>query len=87
MRVTPWTHAGGSISMNCRRCSALRRCPGVSRAYAKRYGTDELVPFTAPSPAPPGTRANSFNFVRTGTAVPWTPVDERAEPKGGEKKP
>ena len=31
----------------CRDCGAARRCPGVSLAYAKRYGVDELVPFRA----------------------------------------
>jgi MoaA/NifB/PqqE/SkfB family radical SAM enzyme/2-polyprenyl-3-methyl-5-hydroxy-6-metoxy-1,4-benzoquinol methylase len=56
----------------CRRCSALPHCPGVSRRYARRYGVDELVPFTAGHTAPPKTRANSFNFVRTTTTVPWT---------------
>ena len=57
----------------CRRCSALRRCPGVSRQYARRYGVDELVPFTsATAPNAPKTRANSFNYVRTETTVPWT---------------
>lgn len=28
----------------CRQCSAVRRCPGIAYAYAKRYGTDELTP-------------------------------------------
>src|SRR6185369_11767379 len=56
----------------CRRCSALVHCPGVSRQYAKRYGVDELVPFTPRHTAPLRTRANSFNFVRTSTTVPWT---------------
>ena len=63
----------------CRQCSALRCCPGISRQYAKRYGTSELVPFVAgrpPAPesraAAPKTRANSFNYVRTETAVPRT---------------
>jgi MoaA/NifB/PqqE/SkfB family radical SAM enzyme len=56
----------------CRRCSALRSCPGVSRDYARRYGTGELVPFTPRRTRPAETRANSFNFVRTATAVPWT---------------
>lgn len=69
----------------CRRCPALRRCPGVSRLYAKRHGVDELVPFAAAVHSPetvpgprqgaattPATRANSFNYVRTETAVPWT---------------
>jgi ubiquinone/menaquinone biosynthesis C-methylase UbiE len=55
----------------CRRCSALPHCPGVSRRYAKRYGVDELSAFTSTTP-PPSTRANSFNFVRTATSVPWT---------------
>ncbi len=65
----------------CRDCTALRACPGVSRQYARRYGVDELVPFTSPAanhvPAPSGaaaptTRANSFNYVRSDTWVPWT---------------
>ena len=54
----------------CRGCSALLHCPGVSRRYAKRYGVDELSPFT-PHTTPPRTRANSFNFVRTSASVPW----------------
>jgi MoaA/NifB/PqqE/SkfB family radical SAM enzyme len=29
----------------CRTCAAARRCPGVSLAYAKHYGIDELMPF------------------------------------------
>lgn len=29
----------------CRQCVALRRCSGISLAYAKRYGVDELTPF------------------------------------------
>jgi MoaA/NifB/PqqE/SkfB family radical SAM enzyme len=29
----------------CRRCAALRRCPGLAHAYAKRYGVDEISPF------------------------------------------
>jgi MoaA/NifB/PqqE/SkfB family radical SAM enzyme len=29
----------------CRRCIAVRRCPGLSYAYAKRYGVDEIAPF------------------------------------------
>jgi MoaA/NifB/PqqE/SkfB family radical SAM enzyme/2-polyprenyl-3-methyl-5-hydroxy-6-metoxy-1,4-benzoquinol methylase len=56
----------------CRHCSALPHCPGVSRRYARRYGTGELVPFTSGTARPPTTRANSFNFVRTQTNVPWT---------------
>ncbi|TMA35210.1 MAG: methyltransferase domain-containing protein [Deltaproteobacteria bacterium] len=55
----------------CRRCAALRRCPGVSRGYVRRYGVDELVPFPSRRARPAKTRANSFNFVRTATAVPW----------------
>jgi MoaA/NifB/PqqE/SkfB family radical SAM enzyme/2-polyprenyl-3-methyl-5-hydroxy-6-metoxy-1,4-benzoquinol methylase len=64
----------------CRQCASLRVCPGISRQYAKRHGTYELVPFVAgraaaPAPRPvaaPTTRANSFNYVRTETTVPWT---------------
>jgi SAM-dependent methyltransferase len=44
----------------------------VSRKYARRYGVDELVPFTVSRMGIPTTRANSFNFVRTATTVPWT---------------
>ena len=29
----------------CRACTALPHCPGISRLYAKRYGTEELTPF------------------------------------------
>jgi len=32
----------------CRRCAAVRSCPGVAFRYAKRFGVDELVPFEAP---------------------------------------
>jgi MoaA/NifB/PqqE/SkfB family radical SAM enzyme len=32
----------------CRSCTAVRRCPGVSLAYAKRYGVGELTPFGPP---------------------------------------
>jgi MoaA/NifB/PqqE/SkfB family radical SAM enzyme len=32
----------------CRGCSALRRCPGVALAYARRFGVDELTPFAPP---------------------------------------
>ncbi len=63
----------------CRQCSSLRSCPGISRQYAKRHGTGELVPFTPgraaaakTRTAAPKTRANSFNYVRAETAVPWT---------------
>ena len=56
----------------CRRCSALRSCPGVSRAYVKRYGVDELVPFASQWTPAAKTRANSFNYVRTETSVAWT---------------
>lgn len=43
----------------CRQCPVLRRCPGISQAYAKRYGVDELTPFLGP-PAPlPSSRAET----------------------------
>jgi MoaA/NifB/PqqE/SkfB family radical SAM enzyme len=29
----------------CRHCTAARRCPGISRQYARQHGVDELVPF------------------------------------------
>ncbi len=29
----------------CLRCTALRHCPGVSLAYARQFGVDELTPF------------------------------------------
>src|SRR5262249_55961560 len=72
-RVYSMRHIEAELSAfgeQCRRCSALPCCPGVSRAYAKRYGVDELVPFTSRVSVPPKTRANSFNYVRTETAVP-----------------
>ena len=56
----------------CRRCFALPQCPGVSRTYARRYGVDELVPFSICRTTEPTTCANSFNYVRTDTVVPWT---------------
>lgn len=31
----------------CRRCSALRQCPGVALRYARRHGVGELSPFPA----------------------------------------
>jgi MoaA/NifB/PqqE/SkfB family radical SAM enzyme len=34
----------------CRQCVALRHCPGVSLAYARQHGVDELTPFL-PEPA------------------------------------
>jgi MoaA/NifB/PqqE/SkfB family radical SAM enzyme len=73
----------------CRSCLALRRCPGVSRAYARRYGTGELVPFTARRTRPPKTRANSFNFVRTTATVPCTAEAETctAHACGGDLDP
>jgi len=44
----------------------------VGRVPGGPPGVDELVPFTARRTRPEKTRANSFNFVRTATAVPWT---------------
>jgi MoaA/NifB/PqqE/SkfB family radical SAM enzyme len=32
----------------CRQCEAVRRCPGVSRVYARRFGVGELTPFASP---------------------------------------
>jgi molybdenum cofactor biosynthesis enzyme MoaA len=29
----------------CRGCAALRRCPGLALAYARRYGVGEITPF------------------------------------------
>ncbi len=74
-RVYSMRHIEAELSafgQACRRCSALPRCPGVSRAYARRYGVDELVPLTSGHAPAAKTRANSFNYVRTETAVPWT---------------
>ncbi len=81
-RIYSMRHVEAELSAfgeQCRQCSSLRGCPGISRQYAKRYGTGELVPFgsaraTAAKTrtAAPKTRANSFNYVRTETAVPWT---------------
>lgn len=33
----------------CRGCAALKRCPGVAEAYARRHGVSELTPFSASS--------------------------------------
>jgi len=47
-RLYSMRHIEGELSAfgeGCRRCSALRRCGGVSYEYAKRYGVDELTPF------------------------------------------
>jgi MoaA/NifB/PqqE/SkfB family radical SAM enzyme len=41
----------------CRRCTAVRRCPGVAVGYAKRYGVDELKPFLAPASDPAERRS------------------------------
>lgn len=81
----------------CRQCASLRVCPGISRQYAKRHGTDELVPFVPGRAAtrvehaatPPTTRANSFNYVRTDTTVPWTsdPSACAAHAHGGDRDP
>lgn len=74
-RIYSMSHIEASLSAfgeQCRQCVALRVCPGISRTYAKRYGTDELRPFSAPGQSPAAPRANSFNFVRTATSVPWT---------------
>ncbi|MBI3782621.1 MAG: radical SAM protein [Deltaproteobacteria bacterium] len=32
----------------CRSCAVVRRCPGVSRLYLKRYGTEDLTPLAGP---------------------------------------
>lgn len=34
-----------AFSEDCRNCSALKRCSGVTLEYAQRYGLDELSPF------------------------------------------
>ena len=47
-RVYAMRHIEATLSCfgeACRGCAAVRRCPGVALAYARRYGTDELVPF------------------------------------------
>jgi MoaA/NifB/PqqE/SkfB family radical SAM enzyme len=41
----------------CRRCVAVRRCAGLSYAYAKRYGVDELTPFPPDDAASEGNGA------------------------------
>ncbi len=35
----------GCFAETCRSCPAFATCPGVSEAYARRFGTAELVPF------------------------------------------
>lgn len=74
-RIYSMSHIEASLSAfaeQCRQCAALRTCPGISRAYAKRHGTGELTPFSDPGRRRAATRANSFNYVRTATSVPWT---------------
>ena len=47
-RVYAMRHIEAELSAfgpQCRACTAVRRCAGVSLAYAKRYGVDELTPF------------------------------------------
>jgi MoaA/NifB/PqqE/SkfB family radical SAM enzyme len=49
-RVYAMRHIEAELSAfadDCRECTALRRCPGLSLSYAQRYGTDELRPFRA----------------------------------------
>jgi 2-polyprenyl-3-methyl-5-hydroxy-6-metoxy-1,4-benzoquinol methylase len=59
----------------CRRCEALRRCPGVPRTYVRRWGVEELVPFGSRPATAARTCANSFNYVRTATTVPMADPD------------
>ena len=47
-RVYAMRHIEASLSAfgeACRGCAVVGRCAGVALAYARRYGTDELVPF------------------------------------------
>lgn len=49
-RVYTMRHIEAELSAfgpQCRECAVARRCGGVSLAYAKRYGVEELVPFAA----------------------------------------
>lgn len=36
----------------CRQCVAVRRCPGVARSYARRFGVDELTPLLSADVSP-----------------------------------
>lgn len=50
-RIYAMRHIEAELSAfgpQCRQCSAVRRCSGVSLAYARRYGVDELIPFPSP---------------------------------------
>jgi len=52
-RVYSMRHIEAELScygLACRECAALRRCPGIALAYARRHGTGELVPFRSESP-------------------------------------
>jgi MoaA/NifB/PqqE/SkfB family radical SAM enzyme len=52
-RVYSMRHIEAELSAygeECRRCTAVRRCPGVALAYAKKHGVDELIAFP-PAPA------------------------------------
>jgi MoaA/NifB/PqqE/SkfB family radical SAM enzyme len=50
-RIYPMRHIEAELSAygeQCLGCAALRRCPGVSRRYASKYGVAELEAFPSP---------------------------------------
>lgn len=47
-RVYSMRHIEAALAVyaeHCRTCPAVRRCPGVTREYARTHGVDELIPF------------------------------------------
>lgn len=49
LHSVPWLEAEATLyRVDCQRCAAFDRCPGVSVRYAERFGLDELLPFPRP---------------------------------------
>lgn len=47
--VFPMRHIEAELTVfgeQCRECSAVKFCPGISELYARKHGTSELVPFS-----------------------------------------
>lgn len=64
----------------CERCSLRAKCPGVSVAYAERYGTSELVPFVAERGEPTWKdRARWLLVGRTGESIKLSDLLPHAE--------
>jgi molybdenum cofactor biosynthesis enzyme MoaA len=64
----------------CERCSLKATCPGVSAAYAERFGTGELVPFVSERSEPTWKdRARWLLVGRTGESIKLSDVMPREE--------